>query len=223
MADVDPAERLVSERDGPQDPVALGATGSCLFVPGRIPGPPIPPNGGSMRPRFVLPMLIGLLTVVLASCATSEVRPSPGATTSPQPTATASPTPSAAATGSPSPLPSATPAVGQTDTDFGRIWDALPPGFPAYPGSTPTETGEGPVSGQFSVPADVATVSTFLQAALEGAGYSTEAMSGPFEDGSVTIDSTNPDFGDCRVRTSIAPAGGTTIVSVWYGADCPFG
>jgi hypothetical protein len=113
--------------------------------------------------------------------------------------------------------------VGQTDTDFGRIWDELPSGFPAYPGSNPTETGEGPVSGQFSVPADVPTVAAFLQAAMEGAGYSTDALSGPFEDGSMSLESSNPDFGACRVQTTIAPAGDATLVTVLYGADCPIG
>jgi hypothetical protein len=73
------------------------------------------------------------------------------------------------------------------------------------------------------VPADVATIAPFLQAALEGAGYSTEALSGPFEDGSMTIDSVGPDSLDCRVRTTIAPAGDTTLVTVLFGAACPLG
>ena len=111
--------------------------------------------------------------------------------------------------------------VTQTDTDWGRIWDALPPSFPVYAGSVPTETREqGPVSAEFAVPDGPEAVTTWLQAALEGAGYSTEALSGPLEDGSRVIDSVGDE--GCRVETVIAPMSGTTHVAVRFGADCPF-
>lgn len=183
------------------------------------------------RPRPARSILIGavLLVAVGGACGSNESpTPTGPATLAPSATpagGTASPATSGGPGASSSPGTTAAPSVGQTetDTDIGTIWDALPPGFPAYPGSTPTETGEGPVSGQFAVPADVATVATFLQAGMEGAGFSTDALSGPFEDGSMTLESSNPEFGDCRVRTTIAPAGGTTLVTVLYGSACPMG
>jgi hypothetical protein len=100
------------------------------------------------------------------------------------------------------------------------IWDTLPPGFPRYPGSEPTETGEGAASAVLDVPADVQTVTTWFQAALEHAGFSTFTLSGPAEDGSMEIESVGP-VDECRVRTTIAPLGGSTVVTILYGASCP--
>jgi hypothetical protein len=113
------------------------------------------------------------------------------------------------------------PQAGTTETDWGTIRDALPPGFPRYPGSTPTETGEGPATAVFDAPADVSTVTTWFQGALEGAGFSTLSLSGPSEDGSMEIESVGPATTQCRVRTTVAPLGGSTIVTVLYGAVCP--
>jgi len=118
--------------------------------------------------------------------------------------------------------PTATPAVvSQTDTDWGRIWDALPTAFPRYPGSVATETGEfEAVSAEFAVPEGPEIVTAWLQAGLEGAGYSTEALSGPLEDGSRVIDSVAD--GGCRIETVIRSLGGVTHVAVRFGAACPF-
>jgi hypothetical protein len=117
--------------------------------------------------------------------------------------------------------PGTATAVTQTDTEWGRIWDALPDAFPRFPGSIPTETGQsGPVSAEFAVPDGPDAVSIWLQAGLEGAGYSTEALSGPLEDGSRVIDSVGDD--GCRVETVISPLSGTTHVTVRFGAACPF-
>jgi hypothetical protein len=129
----------------------------------------------------------------------------------------------------PSPPPATSPTSGTaaplqggtTETEWGTIHDALPPGFPRYPGSTPTETGAGPASAVFDAPADVSTVTTWLQGALEGAGFSTLSLSGPSEDGSMEIESVGPVTAQCRVRTTVAPLGGSTIVTVLYGAVCP--
>lgn len=136
---------------------------------------------------------------------------------------TTQPSPSVATPASPATAggPSAPPQGGTTETEWGTIHDALPPGFPRYPGSTPTETGGGPASAVFDVPADVATVTTWLQGALEGAGFSTLSLSGPSEDGSMEIESVGPVTTQCRVRTTVAPLGGSTIVTVLYGAVCP--
>ncbi len=107
-----------------------------------------------------------------------------------------------------------------TETDWGTIWDALPPGFPSYPGSTPTQTGSPAASAVLDVPADVPTATSWLQDALERAGFSTLSLSGPAEDGSMEIDSMGP-TNQCRVRTTVAPLGGSTIVTILYGAYCP--
>lgn len=169
------------------------------------------------------PLLAALaLPVVLLAC--GETAPAPTASSSPTGTeATVSPALTPVPNGSGDLVaPTATPAaVSQTDTEWGRIWDALPDAFPRYPGSVPTETGEfGGVSAEFAVPDDAGTVATWLQASLEGAGYSTEALSGPLEDGSRVIESVGAD--GCRVETTVRPLGGTTHVAVRFGAACPF-
>ena len=114
------------------------------------------------------------------------------------------------------------PAITQTDTMWGRIWDALPASFPVYPGAVETEEAGagGPVSATFSTAAAPEELATWMQSQLELATYSTEALSGPLEDGSFVLDS----VGDatCRIETTVAPAGDLTIITVRYGADCPF-
>ena len=115
------------------------------------------------------------------------------------------------------------PPVTQTDTAWGRIWDALPAGFPVYPGAVESEEAGGgdPVSGTFSVGgADPAEVATAMQGQLELATFSTEALSGPLEDGSFVIDSVGD--ADCRIETTVKPAGGLALITVRYGAACPF-
>jgi hypothetical protein len=112
--------------------------------------------------------------------------------------------------------------AGQTETAWGRIWDSLPTGFPTYPGSAPAEeTASGPASAVLAVQgADARTIAGWMQSKLEQATYSTEALSGPLEDGSFVLDSTGPVPG-CRVQVSIAPLGGLTTMTVLYGASCP--
>lgn len=168
------------------------------------------------------PRLAALLVLIagLAACAPTVT---PTASTGTGPT----PSPSAVTSATPSPVPTdagASPVAtipAQTDTDWGRIWDALPAGFPAFAGAGPTETGAGPASATLDVGAtDPMEVATFYQSALEGAGYSTVSMNGPREDGSIEIESAGA--GRCRIRTTVTPLGGTTIVTILYGADCPF-
>jgi hypothetical protein len=120
----------------------------------------------------------------------------------------------------PTPGPSARVTT-QTDTDWGRIWDGVPTGFPVYPGAGPTTpTSPDPVSATWAVEGgDALGIASWVQTSLETATYSTEAMSGPFEDGGFVIDSVGD--GDCRIETRIAPQGGLTFISVRYGAACP--
>ena len=69
---------------------------------------------------------------------------------------------------------------------------SLPAGFPAYQGSTPAqEAATGPASAVLAVQGVAArTVADWMQSKLELASYSTEALSGPLEDGSFVLDST---------------------------------
>lgn len=134
--------------------------------------------------------------------------------------------PSTTAAASRSALPSVAPsggaAAGQTDTEWGRIWDTLPSGFPTYPGSTPAEeTATGPASADLAVDGiDAKGIATLLQTLLERAGYETVGLSGPLEDGSYVLDMTGSATG-CKVRVSAAPTGGLTTVTILYGAACP--
>jgi hypothetical protein len=107
----------------------------------------------------------------------------------------------------------------QTDTAWGRIWDAIPPSFPIYPGSTATTEIGAPASGQFVVPANVATATTWTKAALDAIGLRT-TVAGPLEDGSMTLDSVGPN--GCAANTTIARTGGVTVLTILYGAKCPF-
>jgi hypothetical protein len=149
-----------------------------------------------MMPRLAAVVLA--LALATLGCA-SPINPPPSSQVAPSPAAGTS---------------------GTTQTDWGTIHDALPPGFPRYPGATPTETGAGPASGVFDVPADVSTVTTWFQGALEGAGFSTLSLSGPADDGSMEIESVGLTT-QCRVRTTVAPLGTSTIVTILYGAVCP--
>jgi hypothetical protein len=111
----------------------------------------------------------------------------------------------------------------QTDTDWGRIWDTLPSGFPRYPGSTAgdeaaTEAASAIVLVQT---ADAKGIATFFQTALENGGYRTDGLSGPLEDGGYVLDMTGSNA-DCKLQITGAPTGGLTTVTILYGAACPF-
>lgn len=113
------------------------------------------------------------------------------------------------------------PPAGQTDTDWGRIWDELPEAFPVFPGATPAdETAPDPVSATFVLEgADPRAVAGWMQTELERAAYRTEALNGPFEDGRYILDVQGA--GDCRIQVAMGPLGGLTAVTVRYGAACP--
>jgi hypothetical protein len=158
-----------------------------------------------------------VLVLGLAACqpATATISPSASSASAPPPAASNA-GPSSESSASSSPL------AGQTDTDWGRIWDSLPAGFPAYAGSTPAEeAASGPASAVLAIEGvEAKTVVDWIQSKLEQASYSTEALSGPLEDGSFVLESTGPASG-CRVQVSVAPLGGLTTVTVLYGASCP--
>ncbi|HYH94053.1 MAG TPA: hypothetical protein VD763_12905 [Candidatus Saccharimonadales bacterium] len=167
------------------------------------------------RPRRLLSLLA--LALIAVACGPGGGTSAPTGTNIPTAAPVASATPVAASDGP----ASAAPSTGQTDTDWGRIWDAVPPGFPTYPGSTPAEdAGIDGVSAVWALEGgDPAEIASWFQAALEGATYSTDALSGPLEDESFLLESVGA--GDCRIAVQVTPTGGLTLVTVKYGAACP--
>jgi len=109
----------------------------------------------------------------------------------------------------------------QTDTAWGRIWDAVPSTFPVIQGAVPaTDTGEGAASALLALQApDAMVIAAFYRDALQAMGM-TVSMDGPLEDGSVTV--SGADGNNCAVQVSVKPAGSTNLISVLYGAGCPF-
>jgi hypothetical protein len=175
--------------------------------------------------RLILAGALLAIPVLVVACTDAGASPTgaPGSASSPPsaPTASASPAASPARPAAPTPSPSPVASKPtQSETSWGRIWDAVPPGFPVPAGGTPAQA-DAPVSAAYDVDTPAEAVATALQQAMETAGYSTEALSGPLEDGSRVLDSTGEPAG-CRVQTTIAPLGSLTRVTVLYGAGCPF-
>jgi hypothetical protein len=171
--------------------------------------------------------LVALVALVLAGCASvASPSPAPSLSVGSQP-----PRPTPLPTATPTPPPTdgtvATAPVqaipDQSETAWGRIWDELPVGFPlsGIGRLDQIDPHEG-VSGAYDVAATVDEVAPAMQAALESATFSTLSMSGPFEDGTVVIESVGPDTTECRVETRIAPHVGGSRLTVLYGAACPF-
>ena len=175
-------------------------------------------------PKRSLAAAVLLGAVALAGCGTSS---SSGPVSSPANAAAGTPAgspsgaaPSAALTPVPTTAGSGSgQQPTQTDTEWGRIWDAIPRSFPRYPGSSES-AGIGPASATFDVPADVPTATSWMASGLEAVGFRT-TVSGPGEDGSMTLDSVGPAPG-CMARTTIAKTGGTTTMTILFGASCPF-
>lgn len=183
----------------------------------------------SARRRRLAPLLLTLsVSVIVGACGPTQGSGSPSSSVAPsEPTgATAS---AAAPSTAPSPsigpsasaAPSASSATTQTDTEWGRIWDAVPAGFPRYPGGTTADDAtDEPVSAAYVVAgADPAELAAWMQTSVETATYSTEALSGPLEDGGYVLDSVGD--GDCRIETKMAPQGDLILVTIRYGAACP--
>jgi len=167
-----------------------------------------------------IPTLLAIAVLVAAGCTSTGTQSSSTGATTPAPTATPvagtlSPSPTA---GGASPGPT---QPGQIDTDWERIWDDIPPGFPVYPGAHPTETGEGPASAVLDAgTAEPAAVVDWYRTALAAVGYKAVSSDGPREDGSFELISGG---GTCDIRITATPLGGSTIITVMYGAGCPFG
>lgn len=172
--------------------------------------------------HLILPFAVVATALFGAGCGSSVSStpvPSPSVS-SPGATQLASvSTPTSAASAQSSPPPS--PAVRQTMTDWGTIWDALPPGFPEYPGAEPTDTGEGAASATLAIRTDAKTASNWWATALTRAGFSTQSTEGPLENGSIIVHSLGQSP-SCRVQATFVPQGATTIESVLFAAACPF-
>jgi hypothetical protein len=159
------------------------------------------------------------LALVVAACGGSGT-PAPPTTPTLAPTRPAPTDVPGSGGRTPAPSPGLLPGEA-----WGAAWDALPPGFPVPAGAKPADPGDpadGPVSGAFVVDGAPADVARAMQSVLGAAGYGTEALSGPFEDGSLVIDSVGADPA-CRVQTRVRKLGGTTMITILFGASCPWG
>jgi predicted small lipoprotein YifL len=167
--------------------------------------------------KRILSSLI-VIGVTLAACGPSGPPARPASTVPADP----STAPSAAVPATPSgSTPSVAAGEGQTDTDWGRIWDTLPSSFPSIPGARPSEeAATGPASATMVIEGNVARlVAAALVTQLAAAGFPTAGLGTPLEDGSYTLDATGATPG-CKVQLTIKPMGDQTIVSILYGAAC---
>ena len=162
--------------------------------------------------HFVLALVVA--TLVIAACGST-------ATSSPS-GATQQPVPSAGRASADPPAQSGGAAAGQTDAEWGRIWDTLPGNFPSIPGARPSEeAATGPASATLVIEGNVARlVGTALVGQLAKDGFPTAGLGTPLEDGSYTLDATGSAPG-CKVQLTIKPMGGETFVTILYGAACP--
>ena len=171
--------------------------------------------------RSVRILLLAAMLAV-AACGPASESTTSGASTAATAAPPAGATPAATAGSSGAATAEASPAgLTQSDTTWGRIWDGVPTGFPRAAGARDADDATAePVSDAYVVEGgDAADIVATLQAAMEGATYSTESLSGPLEDGSFVLESTG--ITDCRVQTAIVPQGGLILVTVLYGAACP--
>ena len=157
--------------------------------------------------------ILAVATLALAACGSL----SGSATTIASPSASLVP----AASLGPSRGPIGTPVADQTATEWGRIWDTLPSGFPTYPGATPAEEAStGPASATFVVSGGVAKdVAAWMSDQLKRDAYGVDAATSPLEDGSYILEAQRE--AGCRVQVTATPTGGLTTITVLYGADCP--
>jgi len=157
------------------------------------------------RRRLVVVLFAGLLAAACGSGAPS-LAPEGGSSTP--------------AVSAPASEPVAAGSSDQTETEWGTIWDAVPAGFPTYPGSQAAEVGADPASEVRVIDgAEAAAVASWMDERLRAAAFRSDGLSGPFEDGSYVVDASGE--AGCRVQVRVAPTGGLTTITVLYGAACP--
>ena len=140
-------------------------------------------------------------------------KPTPG------PTAPPSSAASDGATIPPAPSPT---AVGRTKTPWGVILDAVPDTFPLFPDATPADPLPQAVSGTWITKATVDEVATWYHDAVLGAAFASADLGTALEDGSRVLD-VQGDLPECKVQVTVRPAGGSTMITVLYGAGCAAG
>lgn len=211
----------MSGSTGQRPPLRWGATAVSSFPAGcrarGYDGPVTAPRRWAAR--SLLPILAIALALLGAACnPTATGSPSRSATTS----ATASvPSLTAVPGGPSSPAGSAQASLPTTtETDFGRIWDALPPSFPTLPGQQTADPGAGPTSGSFVVNMTAEDAARAMAAALTNLGWTADVASA-LEDGTVVLDAGGAREG-CATEVRFTPMSGTVVMSVLYGAECPF-
>lgn len=118
------------------------------------------------------------------------------------------------------PDPGRTP-IPTTVTDWGTILDDLPPGFPMIPDAGVADVEDGPYSGTFDAPVDVASAAAWYRDELTNRGYGVDSGS-PLEDGSVVLDA-QADLPECRIQMTFRPGDGSTIITVLVASACATG
>ena len=120
--------------------------------------------------------------------------------------------------------PGLTASTGQTDTEWGPIWNQVPPHFPVPAGSEPAEADSGPVSAAYVIPRGRASsprdVAQRYVDAFASLGYG-GGRDGPLEDGSYTAWASSG-YGCDILVTATLSGEAETLVTVLYGAGCPF-
>jgi len=195
---------------------------SARIAPAVYDGPVTKPRRLAADP--LVPILALALAIAAIGCAGPAATPSAA---TPQPTRATAPAPTSQPSLTPVPGGQPTPAVGGSIgppgttnvTGFGRILDALPPSFPKLPGQEPAETGAGPTSGSVVANLDVASASATIETALRTQGWTVDAGS-PLEDGSVVLEASGPNA--CKAEIRFTPQTGSVIMTVLYGATCPY-
>jgi len=175
--------------------------------------------------------LVALALVALMAACTASPGTSPAASAVASPAHSAAPTtpaktakpsarPTAPADSLPVPSkPAATP-VGTTQTPWGKILDAVPTEFPLFPDATVTDPPSGSaVSGAWTAKASVREVATWYHDALLAANWAKVDDGGALEDGSHVLD-VQGDLPECKAQVSVKPLGGSTMVTVLFGAGC---
>jgi hypothetical protein len=143
---------------------------------------------------------------IAAGCLGGSATAVPPAPTSTHDVATPTPGPS---------LPS------QTDTAWGRIWDALPPWFPIPAGAVEAETGSEPATAELQLSAGSGTsvdIAGRFRDEFQRAGFADVDLEGPLEDGSAIVSVA----GACQIEVRVIPLGDGIVARVLYGAACPF-
>src|SRR4029079_15915087 len=98
------------------------------------------------------PLLLAAIPLLLTACSVLYDPPPPSGTPAPTGgTPALTPVPGGSTAPSAGASSAAVSPPTQTDTEWGRIWDGLPAGFPLPPGAVPTEIGEGAASATLAV------------------------------------------------------------------------